>query len=207
MTYITEVFCHCKPCEANAHTHPRSFIHLPEHECGFVDNAAGMHFCPKVIAFATAFADTCKHGISSVFGCNIVNQFLNQNCFTDTRTAEKADFSAFCIRSKQVDNLNAGFKNFFCCLSFCIGWGRAVNASSFRFGRQRFSAVHAFSENIEKPSENCISDGNRNRRTGGDDLQPAVKPFGRSEHDAADKSASDMLRNFHNTFFTINYNK
>ena len=142
-----------------------------------------------------------------VFGCNIVNQFLNQNRFTDTRTAEKADFSAFCIRSKQVDNLNTGFKNFFGCLSFGIGWGRAVNASSFRFGRQRFSAVHAFSENIEKPSENCISDGNRNRRTGGDDFQPAVKPFGRSEHDAADKSASDMLRNFHNTFFTVNYNK
>ena len=68
---------------------------MPEHECGFVDNAAGMHFCPKVIAFATAFADTCEHGISSVFGCNIVNQFLNQNRFTDTRTAEKADFPPF----------------------------------------------------------------------------------------------------------------
>ena len=43
-----------------------------------------------------------------------MDQFLDKDGLTYTRTAEEPDLTAFCIRSDEVDDFDAGFKNFGC---------------------------------------------------------------------------------------------
>ncbi len=44
--------------------------------------------------------------------CDVVDQFLNKHGLTNAGAAEQANFTAFCIRSEQVDNLDTGDENF-----------------------------------------------------------------------------------------------
>ena len=43
---------------------------------------------------------------------NVVNQFHDEDCFTDAGTAEEADFTALSIRADKVDDFNPRFKDF-----------------------------------------------------------------------------------------------
>ena len=43
----------------------------------------------------------------------VTDQFLDQYSLTYTGTAEQTDLTTFCIRCKQVDNLNPGFQDFY----------------------------------------------------------------------------------------------
>ena len=46
-----------------------------------------------------------------LFG-NVVDKLLDQNCLADTCAAEQTDLTASRIRRDQVDDFDAGFRNF-----------------------------------------------------------------------------------------------
>ena len=54
----------------------------------------------KVVTLTCSFTNTGKYGITAVFKCNVVNQFHNNNGFTNTGTTEKTNFTTFKIRGK-----------------------------------------------------------------------------------------------------------
>ena len=46
-----------------------------------------------------------------MFFSDVVNQFLDQHGLANAGTTEEANFSALAIGSKEVDHLDAGFKD------------------------------------------------------------------------------------------------
>ena len=45
--------------------------------------------------------------------CDVMDKLLDQYGLTYTGTTEQTDLTTFCIRCKQVDNLDPGFQDFY----------------------------------------------------------------------------------------------
>ena len=56
----------------------------------------------------SASLDCCKHRYTRINFCDIVDQFLDDNCFTNTSSAKQTDLTTFCIGFDEVDNFNSG---------------------------------------------------------------------------------------------------
>ena len=99
-TLVTEILCHCKSCKSNSHSRSRWLVHLSEYHGCFVNNTGFLHFVVKVIPFSCSFTYTGKYRVSTVFSCNICNQFLNQYRLSYTGTTEQSDFTTLLVRTK-----------------------------------------------------------------------------------------------------------
>src|SRR5690606_37552693 len=97
---ITEVLSHCQTCQGNTHTCSRRLVHLSEYHGCFIDNSGIFHLEVKVVSFTCTLSNTSKYGNTTMLLCDVVDQFLDKNCFTYTRTTEEADFTTLDIRSK-----------------------------------------------------------------------------------------------------------
>lgn len=49
-----------------------------------------------------------------MFGCDVVDQFLNQDCLAYTCAAEQTDFTTLCVWADKVYDFDACFENFSC---------------------------------------------------------------------------------------------
>ena len=47
-----------------------------------------------------------------MLGCDVVDQFLNDNRLANAGAAEQADLAAFQIRLDQIDNFDSGLEHF-----------------------------------------------------------------------------------------------
>ena len=92
---VTEIFRHRQAGQRYAKTGTRRLVHLTEYHRGFVDNAGIAHLVVKVITFTSTLTYAGKYGDTAVFLSDVVDQFLDRNGFTYTRTAEETDFTAF----------------------------------------------------------------------------------------------------------------
>ena len=155
--FITEVFCHGQTCQGDSHTSSRRFVHLAIDQCYFVQDAGVFHFAPEVVAFTGTFAYAAEYGAAIMFGRYVVDQFLNQDCFTYACTAEQTDLTAFCVWADQVDDFDAGFENFSCRGLVFEGRCRAMNRPVVRcryFGR---IVIYCLSENVENTSKAAVA--------------------------------------------------
>ena len=66
-----------------------------------------------------------------LFG-DIMDQLLDQYGLADTGTTEQTDLTALCIRTKQVDDLDACFQHFRACLLFVKSRCSTMNRHSRR---------------------------------------------------------------------------
>ena len=62
----------------------------------------------EVISFSCTLTNSGKYRISTVLGCDIVDQLLNQNGLSYTCSSEQ---TAFLIRAKQIDYLDTGLQD------------------------------------------------------------------------------------------------
>ena len=139
---------------------------MPVNKRRFVDNARFSHFRPKVIAFTSTLTDAGKYRVAAVFGCNVMNQFHNQNGFTDARAAEKSDFTAARIRRYQVNDFNARLQNLRRSLLLFKTRRFSVNRTPF-FIADRFGiVVDSLTQHVKDASQASFTDGNRNRCAG-----------------------------------------
>src|SRR5690349_15167184 len=67
----------------------------------------------QVIPFARALTNTREDAITAVSLRNIVDQFLNNNRFTNTSTTEGSDLTTEHERGDQIDNFDARFKDLY----------------------------------------------------------------------------------------------
>ena len=111
MHFVTEIFCHRKPCLCNSHTGSRRLVHLSKHERCLFQNTGCLHLTPEVIALTGTLTDTRKDRITALLHRNIPDQLLNQDCFSDARAAKQTDFSALGIRRQKINNLDARLQN------------------------------------------------------------------------------------------------
>src|SRR6185437_7683792 len=141
---ITEVLSDGERAQTDAHAGTGWLVHLTVDQGDFVQHAALLaggirdfgvrHFVVEVIAFAGAFADAAEDGVATVLGGNVVNQFHDDDGLADAGAAEQADLSAFDVRSDQVDDLDAGFKNDYVGGELSVLGSSAVNRPLFAAG-------------------------------------------------------------------------
>ncbi len=91
--FVAERLCHRKARESDARASAGNFIHLTEHERGFFEDARFLHFVIEVVAFTYTFTDSGEYGIAAVFGCDVVDEFLNENGLADACTTEETDLA------------------------------------------------------------------------------------------------------------------
>ena len=202
MFFITEIFCHGKPCFRYTHTGTRGLIHLPEHQSCLFQNPGFFHFCPEVISLTGTFSNTGEDGISAVLGSNIADKFLNQHRLTYTGTAEKTDFTTFCIWRQKVDNLNTGFQNLYYRTLFFKRRRVSVN-NPVLYIMQLFAFVYGFTQNIKKTTQSFFSYRYGNTCSCSSNLHILAKSVTRSQHNTAHRMISGMLCHFHNKLSAV----
>jgi hypothetical protein len=97
---IAEILGHGERRKANPHTGSWRFVHLAEAKGGVFEDARGLHFAIKVIAFARAFPHPGEDGNAMVLGSDVGDQFLNQNGFADSGAAEESRFCRLSHKGK-----------------------------------------------------------------------------------------------------------
>src|SRR5699024_11517847 len=100
--FITEVFRHCQACKCNAHTCTRRLVHLAEDHCSLLDYSGIFHFVIKVVTLTCTFSDTGEYCDTAMFLCDVVDQFLDKDCISDTVTAKESDLPPFCLWGNQI---------------------------------------------------------------------------------------------------------
>ncbi len=160
--FIAEVLSHCETCESDSCTRPWSFIHLTEDHHSLVDDAWIFHFMVEVISFTSSFTDTCHDRVSSVFWCDIVDEFLHDDSFTDTCTSKETYFTTLEHRSDEIDNLDTCFKNFCLSREFIVSRRCFMNWSCFVCFWCWFF-INWLAENIEHSAEYFWADRDRYR--------------------------------------------
>ena len=123
-----------------------------------VDHAGFLEFLVEVVPFTGAFANATEHRHTAMFFGDVVDQFLDQNGFAHTSTTEQANFSAFTVRSQQVDHLDAGFKHFRLGLQLSELGSVTVNWSS-GLSFYRTLLVNGFTEDVEDATQSGFADG------------------------------------------------
>src|SRR3989344_4173426 len=80
--------------ESATRARARHFIHLPEDECGFFQNARIFHLVVQVVAFTYALTHTGEYRVAAVLARDIVYEFLYEHCLPNARPAEESDLAA-----------------------------------------------------------------------------------------------------------------
>ena len=122
------------------------------------------------------------------------DEFLNQDGFADTCTAEKSDLAALCIRGQKVDDLDARFENFRRGALFGECGRFAVDA--VEFPRHLAFAVYGFAERIHDAPDDLLADGHHDARSRRFNLQSARKPFRGLQRDTAAHAAGTVRKHF-----------
>ena len=152
----------------------------------------------EVVALPRALADTGEHRITTVRFRDVVDQFHDQNGLADAGTAEQTDLTAFGIWAEQINDLDAGDKNF--------GFGRLVGQRSGagRVNRTRRSAgtdrtgfVHWLSNNVHYSTQSFIAHRHCNSLAGiCYDSLTADEPLARIHRDCPNGILAKVLRHF-----------
>ncbi len=77
-----------------------------------VHDAGFNHFAKQIISFPCAFANAGKHRKTCVGFSNIVDQFLDQDGFTNAGAAEQSDLTALRIGFDEVNDFDPGVQYF-----------------------------------------------------------------------------------------------
>ena len=167
--FITEIFRHRKRRKCNTRTRSWRLIHLTEHKSNLrvlivvlFNNASFHHLMVKVVTLASTLTNTTENRHTAVAFRDIVDQFLNSNCLTNTSATEETDLTTLCIRTKKVNNLNTSHKLLnFCRLIFkrrriAVNWPICFCINLWTF-------INRITSHIQNTRENLRTNRHRNR--------------------------------------------
>ena len=106
-------------------------MHLTKNHGCLIDNSGLRHLIVEIITFPSSFTNTSKNRISSMFSCNISNELLNKNGFSNTGSSKKTCFSTSSVWLHQINNFNTGDQYFSRCCQVIMTWSRSMNRVSF----------------------------------------------------------------------------
>ncbi len=108
--FITKIFRHSQCRKTNPKTGSRRLIHLTKNQSGFFEDTGIFHLVPEIITFTGSFTNPAEDREATVLSCNIINKFHDNNSFTNSGSAEKADLSTFNIGCQHINNLDSGLQ-------------------------------------------------------------------------------------------------
>mmetsp|Transcript_32191 Transcript_32191/g.44139 ORF Transcript_32191/g.44139 Transcript_32191/m.44139 type:complete len:216 (+) Transcript_32191:922-1569(+) len=116
---VTEVLSDSQTGQGDTRTGTRGLVHLTVHEGDLrvlqvfhVNDTSLFHFVVQIISFTSSLTDTSKNRETTVSFRNIVDQFHNQDSFSDTSTTKQTNLTSLSVRGQQVNNLNSSDQNF-----------------------------------------------------------------------------------------------
>ena len=161
--FITEIFSHGEACQADTHTGSRRFVHLAIDEGRLVDNARFLHFIPKVIAFTCTFTNACEYGVTTVFCCDVMDQFHDQNGLAYTGTTEEANLAALGVRCNEVNDFDACFQDFRTCSLVFKLWYRTVDRPIVISLYFFIYFIYGLAKNVKDTSQYARANGDLDR--------------------------------------------
>ena len=133
---------------------------------------------------------------------NVRDQLLNQNGFSNSGTAEQSNLSAFCIRGKQIDNLDSGLKHLNN-RALILKARRITVNDPFRLIIKALASVNRLTEHIEKTTKRLLTDRNRNARSGRLNFHILAEALAGCQHNTAGNISTDQLCDFHHASSAI----
>ena len=147
----------------------------------------------EIVAFAGTLADAGKHRVAAVRFRNVVDQFLNQNGLANAGATEQADLAALGVRRQEIDDLDAGDKNFRFGRLFGIGGRRLMDgAFAFRFDRPGF--IDRLADHVHDAAKRARAYRHRDRNAGVGHFLTADQAFGGIHRNGAHGGFAEMLR-------------
>ena len=171
---IAEILCHCQSGKSDSHSGSRRLIHLTIDQNGFVENPGFLHFAVQIITLTGTFSDARKNRNTVMIIRDVIDQLFDQDCFADAGATEQTDLAALGIRADQVNDLDAGFKNFRRRHLLLKGRRGAVDAPVLR-GIGCGLIVNRISQQVKHTADAAFADRNRNRASEINGLCPADK--------------------------------
>ena len=199
MGLLTEVLCHGQAGLGNTHTCSWGLVHLTKDQCGLAQNTGLVHLAPKVAALAGALADAGEDGVAAVLGGHVVDQFLDQHGLADACAAEQTDLAALCIRSQQVDDLDAGLQDLGSRLLLRKAGSLAVDGPVRHIIHRAF-AVDGSAQRVEHTAQGGFAHRCGQAVAGRLHGHALAETFACGKHDAAHRRFVDVLRHFHGAF-------
>ena len=192
MFLVAEVLGHGKAGERDAGAGAWRLVHLSEDHRHLVEHARVFHFVVEVVTFAGALTDTGKHGVAVVFRCDVVDEFLDDDSLSDSRSSEEAHLSSLEHRTDEVDDLDARLEDLH--LRSLLGEFRSLAVDGKRLlCRDRRLAVDRLAEDVEDAAERIGADRDRDGRAGVRHFHTAGKTVGRVHGDGADGIAAGVV--------------
>ena len=126
---------------------------------------------------------------------DVTDEFHHVDGFADTGTAEESDFTAFGKRTKQVNHLDAGFKQLSGVGKVIVGGSLAVDAPvGFRINFR--AVVNFFTQHVHDASQCRLANWYGNRLAGVFDVHAAHQAFGGTHGDGAHDAVAKLLLDF-----------
>src|SRR4051812_1130054 len=85
-----------------------------------------------------------------------MDNFCQQNCFSDTCSTEESDLPAFKNRAEEIKSFNTCDENFFLQCDIFIWWRIAVNRP-FMFADNLASSIYGVPEEINNSAQNFFT--------------------------------------------------
>ena len=65
----------------------------------------------EIVALSGSLSDTSKNGVTTVGFSNVVNEFLNDDCLSDSGTSEESDLTTSGIWGQHINDFDTCDKN------------------------------------------------------------------------------------------------
>ena len=171
--HVAEPFAHRQRRQGDAETGTGRLVHLAEDHGRLLDDGAVgradlgfLHFEPKIVAFAGAFADAGEHGVTAVLAGDAGDQLLKDDRLAEAGTAEQTGLAAANERRQQVDDLDARLEEFGLRATARSNVGGSRWIGRIFLGVDRAAAIDRLAEEVEDAAERFLADGDRDRLAG-----------------------------------------
>ena len=119
----------------------------------------------QVISLTRPLSDSCEDWISTMGLGNVVNEFLDKHCFSDTCSSEQSNFSTSRVRSQQIHHLDSCYQDFSSTSLIFKGRSFSVNRVVL-FSVQWTSFINWFSNHIHNSAKSFRANWNSNWTSG-----------------------------------------
>ena len=137
---------------------------------------------------------------------NIMDQFLDQNGFSNAGAAKQADLSALRVRFQQIDDLDAGLQDLHRRSLIFKTRSFPVDLPTLRICFDRLQSVNRGPRHVKHPAKSPAADGNANAPAFRDDLHASSQALAGRQHNAADPLTVYVGKDLHHPFFSIHQN-
>lgn len=158
----------------------------------------------KIISFSSSFSNSGEDGVPTMGLGHVIDQFLNQDSFSNSGPSEKSDLTTSSIRGEQVDDFNTSNKQFGSRTLFLKAGGISMNRIIF-FSFDRSSFINGFSDDVHDTAQGFRSYGDFNRGSKIIHGLASYESVGRIQCNGSHTRVAQMLGHFENKFIVSSF--